>query len=469
MTETAPIAESLAAFAHDLRQDDVPPAAIERSKELMLDGLGIALAAARGDSGEAAVRGLMGLGEPGNSTVIGRPERLPLRDAMLVNGSLVHAYDFDDTHMGGIVHTTASALPLALGLAERHRLSGQDLLLAYLIAVEVSARIGMVAKGAFHPVGFHPSSVCAVFGSALAAGRVLGLDRGQMVMAQGIALSQAAGTFEFLTEGSWTKRLHPGFAAACGLTAAALAKGGYTGPRLAYEGRFGLFACYLGPRAKGIDLALATAGLGERFEVLGVGLKPYPACHFMHGCIDAALALHPTGRFDPERVLRVTALVPEGVVSTVCEPIEPKRRPSNAYEAQFSIPYVVATALLRGRFGLAELTPAALADPQVLALAAKVGYAIDRKSAYPRAYSGELEVKLQDGTKLGYRQEVNRGAPDRPLSRAELVAKFRANAPGREDVEALVLGLDGLEDASRLAAALAERPAVTKPLRAAGS
>lgn len=455
MSDELPIARELAAFAAGLTYDDVPEAVRERAKELVLDGLGIARAAARTPYADAAIAGLAGLGETGGSVVVGRPERLPLRDAMTVNGSLIHAFDFDDTHVGGIVHVTASALPLALGLCTHLGLSGRDLLLAYVIAVECAARIGMVAKGAFHPVGFHPTSVCGVFGAALAAGRMMGLDEDGLAHAQGIALSQSAGTFEFLAEGTWTKRLHPGFAAAAGLTAAALAKGGYQAPRLPYEGRFGLYNCYLGPKAAGIDLGLATKGLGERFEVLGVGLKPYPACHFMHGCLDAAIELHRSRRPDPERILRVTAFVPEGVVSTVCEPIAPKRRPQNAYDAQFSIPYAVATALIRGRFGLSELEPDALFDRTTLALADKIGWAPDPDSPFPRAYSGELAVKLDDGTTVACRHQINRGAPDLPLRRGEVVAKFRANAPGLGAIEDLVLGLDHLDSLDRLALTLA--------------
>ena len=188
-------------------------------------------------------------------------------------------------------------------------------------------------------------------------------------MAQGIALSAASGSLEFLKDGAWTKRMHPGWAAVAGFTARRLARHGFVGPREAYEGRFGLFASHLGAHAADIDLSLATAGLGEIWEVAKVTVKPIPACHFTHACADAAAILRGKHGFKIADIRSVRALVPREVVKTVCEPVATKKRPQNSYDAQFSIPYIVATALARGRFGLAHLEEAALADPEVLALA----------------------------------------------------------------------------------------------------
>jgi 2-methylcitrate dehydratase PrpD len=275
-------------------------------------------------------------------------------------------------------------------------------------------------------------------------------------MAQGIALSMAAGSFQFLEDGAWTKRLHPGWAAACGITAAGLARAGFVGASAPYEGRFGLYRSYLGPLETGCDHALATDGLGDDWEVMNVAVKPYPACHFTHGCLDAAIALVGEAPVEPEHVRRIRALVPAGVVSTVCEPLEAKRRPQNAYDAQFSIPYQVAAALLRGRFTLAELEPDALVDARILALAAKVDYAPDPDTTFPKHYSGEVVIETTDGRRLGRRVPINRGAPDRPLGNDEVVEKYLANATTAVSeakaaaVRDQILKLDALPDAGDL-------------------
>ena len=255
------------------------------------------------------------------------------------------------------------------------------------------------------------------------------------------------------------KRLHPGWAAQAGLTAAALAREGFQGASAPYEGRFGLYNAYLGPERDRAALELATAGLGETWELMATAIKPYPACHFTHGAIDAAIALAEAG-LDPEAIEAVEVLVPQEVAKTVCEPLEAKRRPQNSYDAQFSIPYLVASSLIRRRFGLPELEGAALADPAVQALSDRVSWRADPDSPFPAAYSGEVIVTLRDGRTQRHREQVNRGAADRPLSDAEIVAKFRDNAATAVGprmaarVEAAVLGLDGAEPAAPRLAAL---------------
>src|ERR1700730_14329029 len=369
------IFDDLARFAGAFSTDRIPAAVTARAKHLTLDAAGIALASTTYDFAHRAMTAISGLAGSGDSAVIGMPARLPLRDAALVNGILVHGLDFDDTHSGGVIHATASVLPTVLAVGARQRASGREMLAAYMLGVEVAARLGAVAKGAFHQVGFHPTGLIGAFACALAAGRLMGLGEKQLVMAQGLTLSAGSGSLEFLEDGAWNKRFHPGWAAGAGITAAALAQQGFVGAKRACEGRFGLFASHLQSHFDPANLALATAGLGETWDILQVAVKPYPACHFVHACIDAALALREQ-RLDPAQIERVRVLVPAEVVKTVCEPVANKRRPANSYDAQFSIPYVIAAALSRGRFTLDELEDEALADPAILALADRVDYEI---------------------------------------------------------------------------------------------
>lgn len=421
------ISERLADFTLGVSLEQVPASVTLRAKHLLLDAVGCAFAARREEFAGRIAASIARLAGPGPRGVIGIGRRLPLRDAAMANGALLHGLDYDDTHAAGVLHLTVSTFPAALGVAANAGASGAALLAAYIAGVETGARIASVVKGGFHQAGFHPTGLVGAFAASLVAGHLLKLSHARLVGAQGIALSFASGNLQFLEDGSWTKRLHPGWAAACGITAASLAQDDLPSPREAYEGRYGLYRSHLQPAAlAGCDFSVATAGLGRTWELDNVAVKPFPACHLVHGCADAAIALHQEG-LDPERVRAIRALVPEGVVQAVCEPVASKRRPKNDYDAKFSIPYAVASGLARGRLGLAEFLPAAFTERRIEKLMDKVEYAIDPASTFPRHYSGEVEVTLDDGRKLRNRVAVNRGNPERPLTNAEIEAKFFEN------------------------------------------
>lgn len=464
---TSTISAELARFATTLHADAIPAAVKERARHLILDAVGLAYASQGYPYTGVALAALRAFGD-GSACTIGHGRILGLRDAVQMNGLLIHGLDYDDTHSRGVIHATTSVFPTALGVAERDGASGSELLTAYIAGMEVATRVGAVAQGGFHQVGFHPTGVAGAFGCTIAAGRLRGLDDERMVMAQGIALSLASGSLEFLEDGAWTKRMHPGWAGVAGITAATFAEHGYIGPRRAYEGRFGLYASHLGELLEQADLSLATEALGQSWQIDEVAIKPLPACHFTHAPADAAIRLsRDLGTGDAatkvQRVRRVRVLVPEAVVKTVCEPVASKQRPANSYDAQFSIPYTVATGLLKGRFTLDELDDAALADPAVLALAAKVDYEVDPASTFPRHYTGEVIVELADGTVMRHREAVNRGNTERPLSNDEIRAKFYENATRTLDddharrVCEAVLALD-LAPARAFADVLAQPP-----------
>lgn len=459
--EAPVISEELASFASGLALERIPPAVRLRAKHLLLDAIGCAFAArTQAFAGRlaASVARMAGAGPRG---VVGMAYRLPLRDAALVNGMLMHGLDYDDTHAAGVIHLTVSTLPAALATASHLGAPSAELLAAYIAGVEAGARIASVVRGGLHQVGFHPTGVVGAFASSIVAGRLMKLSGERLAGAQGIALSLASGSLQFIEDGSWTKRIHPGWAAACGITAASLAADDIPAPREAYEGRFGLYRSHLPPAELArCDFSLATAGLGTVWEIENVAVKPFAACHFVHGCADAAIELHRTG-VDPARIRSIRALVPEGVVKAVCEPVAAKRRPRNDYDAKFSIPYAVASGLARGRLGLAELLPQAFTEPAIEALMDKVDYAVDAASTFPRHYSGEVIVTLEDGRTLGRRVAVNRGNPDQPLANAEIEAKFFENCEltlsdgAARRIRDMVLDIESLASAERFEAALA--------------
>lgn len=462
--ESTTIAQTLAEFASELRAEDIPGEVLERAKHLILDAVGVAFASTHYDFALRALSGVTELsGGLGDMPVIGLRQRLVPRDAMLMNGILVHGLDYDDTHAAGVIHGTASCFPCSMGVGAQLGVSGLEALVAYVVGIEAATRLGAVAKGGFHQVGFHPTGLVGAFACALIAGRLYAVTPQEMAMAQGIALSVGAGSLEFLQDGAWTKRMHPGWAAVAGSTAASLARHGFIGPREAYEGRFGLYASYLGQYAADVELGLATAGLGSTWEVSNVTVKPIPACHFTHACADAAAILRDKHGLKLSDIKSVRALVPPEVVKTVCEPVATKQNPQNSYDAQFSIPYIVATALVHGAFGLQHLEDSALADPAVLALARNVHYEVDPKSPFPKYYSGEVIVNTTDGRELRHREEINRGASDRPITNMEVQKKFIENATlavsraRAEQIRDLVLSIDRLASTAELAEGLAAR------------
>jgi 2-methylcitrate dehydratase PrpD len=356
--------------------------------------------------------------------VIGRAERLGARDAALVNGVLIHGLDFDDTHLASIIHPTATSLPAALALGESLDASGAELLAAFLAGAETAIRIGLAVDGGFHHVGYHATGVVSHFASAVTAGRLLGLDTASITAAQGIAGSTASGIQVFLEEGAWTKRFHPGWGAVAGITAAYLARSGFKGPSRPYEGKFGLFDTHLhGQDAK---LDALVAGLGSEWRFGETALKPYPVCHFIHGCADAAIELH--GEIGGVEITGVRAFLAQPTLHIIAEPAEAKENAATEYEAKFSAQFVIAACLLKGAFGLPDLLPEALADPAVRALARRVKCFEDPDSAFPTYFSGGVEVTLADGRVLKRHVRVNSGAGERAMETEAVAAKFLASA-----------------------------------------
>jgi 2-methylcitrate dehydratase PrpD len=396
---------------------------VQRAKLHILDALGLGLASNAYDYGKKSVEGVAAMGPGGTCSVIGRTERMEMRDAALANGILIHGLDFDDTHLASIIHPTCTALPAALALGESLGVSGTALLEAFLVGAETGIRIGGAVDGGFHHVGYHATGVVSHFASAVTAGKLLGLDEDQITAAQGITGSTASGIQVFLEEGAWTKRFHPGWGAVAGITAAHLARAGFKGPSRPYEGKFGLFATHLHEPAKVEEL---TDGLGTDWRFGDTALKPYPVCHFVHGCADAAIELH--HEIAGAKITAVKAWLPQPTLHIIAEPAEAKERPTTDYEAKFSAQFVTAYCLLRGRFGLPDLQPEALADAEVLALSQKVTCLEDPDTAFPTYFSGGVEVTLADGRVLKRHVRVNSGAGERAMTPEAVAEKFLASA-----------------------------------------
>jgi 2-methylcitrate dehydratase PrpD len=471
MSTNDAVAFGLAGFTHGLSLAKVPVEVSLRARHLMLDAIGCALAARHETFAARFLSAISALAgdSAGGSGVIGYSKRLPLRDAAMLNGILMHGLDYDDTHMAGVVHLTVSVLPTVLSLSAQRGASGADMLVAYIAAIEAGARIASASTGGFHAQGFHPTGVVGAFASTLGAARILGLTPTQMVHAQGTVLSLASGSLQFIEDGAWTKRIHPGWAAQAGITAATFAAHDIVGSEAPYTGRYGLYRSYLGEAGQArLNLDVTTAGLSAAngatvWELEKIAVKPFAMCHFVHAATDAAIALHRQG-LEVSAISDIEILVPAEAVPLVCEPAERKRRPRNEYDAKFSLPYAVVSGLLRGCMGLIELEPSAYLNDAVQALMDKVRYSVDPDAGFPRYYSGEVRVTLADGSLLRHREAINRGNAERPLTNSEVSEKFMENALlSCSEAHALaireqVLALDALSDVRTLETLLANDP-----------
>lgn len=455
-TET--VVQRVAAVAHQVAAAGLASELRHDVARRFVDLLGNCLAATPQPPARAVSALVREWGGTAQATAIGLHERLPVASAALVNGTLAHSLDFDDTHLPSVLHPSSSVLPAALAVAEARGADGPALLDAAGMGVELTVRLGMAGydeaarASVFFERGQHATSICGAMGAAVAAAILEGLDADGIAHAVGIAASMGAGVIEANRTGGTVKRIHCGWAAHAGVTAAGMAKHGITGPPTVIEGRFGFLQAWLGedsfPDA-------VTAGLGDEWELPGIFFKPYPCNHFTHAGIDAARRIRAAG-VEPEQIAAIELGVPTSVLRTIATPPEAKARPESGYHAAFSGPYTVAAALVGGGgLGLShnDFTDAAAHDPARLDIAAKVSCVADARcdEIFPRQFPAVLRVTLTDGRTLEARVDVNRGGPQDPLSDAELATKFRINAevavaPERADriaAAALALGEPG--------------------------
>jgi 2-methylcitrate dehydratase PrpD len=425
MTSALPntaVAETLARKIATLKAGAVPAATVRKCEDLLIDVVGLCVTARREDYVASALRGC---DDDGPCTAIGHRRTLTAAGAAFVNGTAAHGEDFDDTFEGGPVHAGAVIVPAVLAACERHHPDGAAALTGIAVGSEVLCRLSLVAPKAVHKAGFHPTAIFGAMGAAAGVGAALGLTQRQLVDALGIAGSMAGGIIEYLAEGAWTKRLHAGWAAQSGLRAALLAREGFVGPRTVFEGVHGLFHGFA-HSAQG-DYEALTGDFGARWVIDTLAFKPYPCGTMAQPYIDCARRLVARG-IRAEQVVEIVCEVAEGTVHRLWEPLAAKQRPPNGYAAKFAVPYLLATGFVHGGVGLGAFTKDAIGDPRVLELAARVKYIVDPDNPYPDNYTGHIRATLSDGSVIEDRQPYLRGGAREPLSRQDVVDKFRLNA-----------------------------------------
>ena len=392
----------------------------ETVEKLLVDVAGLCVAARNADYARAA---LAGWEADGACTAIGHARGLDAAGAAFVNGTAAHGEDFDDTFEGGPIHAGAVIVPAILAVCERNRIAGADALRGIAVGAELMCRASLVAPKLIHKAGFHPTAVLGAMGAAAAVAVSLRLSHKQYVNALGIAGSMASGIIEYLAEGTWTKRLHPGWAAQSGIRAADLARAGFIGPRAVFEGTHGLFHGFA--RTTPGDWDKLLDGFGSRWVIADLAFKPYACGTMTQPYVDCARKL--SRRIRIEEISEIVCEAAEGTVHRLWEPLAAKQSPPNAYAAKFSQPYCIAAGFVLGHAGLDAFTEERVRDPRLRALAAKVRYEIDPDNPYPDEFTGHVKVVLKNGAVLEERQGHMRGGAKEPLTRADIEEKFRLN------------------------------------------
>jgi 2-methylcitrate dehydratase PrpD len=423
--ESVTLARELVRATRSLASAPLPDDVATAARLHFLDAIGVGLAAAGSPIG-AAYRTYAGeVAKGGPSTVFGQSTGASAADAAMINGGLIHSLEFDDTHTGSIAHGSAVLAAASLAVAEAQNSSGAALLGAYARGWEVLIRFGLAAPNGFHAKGFMSTSVTGALTTALLSAELMNLDEDRSVAALGIALSQASGVMEFLTNGSSVKSLNPGWAAHAGVVAAHLARAGMTGPETSLEGKHGLFRQFTGDESAAGRFRSLISTLGREWHLPKAAYKFFPCCHYLHPFIEAAAKLAERG-VRADDVERILCRVPQGEAAVICEPWETKQSPANGHAARWSLPITVAAQLVEGKVDLATFeTPAS--DP-VLSLARRIQWQPLPGARFPECFEAELACETKRGTSETVRIDDVFGNHTRPPGAEAVLAKFRANA-----------------------------------------
>ena len=416
--------EKFAEFCEQLKYEDLSPEVIKRTKLLILDTVGIIIRARHdAESTSSLVSAIEKLEmSNGSCQVFSDKKTYSPSAAALLNGTLAHSLDFDDTHAEASLHSSAPILSAALAAAQMNKSSGQELITACVVGYEVQIRLGLAGGASAHyKKGFHPSATCGIFGAAAAAGFLMGLTKEQYISAFGIALSQSAGSMQFLTDGAWTKRSHVGQAAQNGLSCAIMAGEGFKGPSKAFEGQWG----YLHSYASGGNIKKAIDGLGEKFETLNLGVKPYPSCRYSHAAIDGLIELKKELNFSSEDLDDVDIGLSETALNIIGYPLNDKQNPKSIVDGQFSMPFCAAVTVKSGGLQWDDYKNH-LNNSDTLSLCNKIKVSPDKdaEECCPEYMSAKVKVVVK-GKKHEKFVKIPKGEPENFMNDAEFISKFQ--------------------------------------------
>jgi len=445
------VAYEVADFIYDMRFDDISGGAIEATKVLILDTMGVAAAGVCA----AGISELIDLVNAdygrGVSKVLFHDIKLPPPEAALINSSMIHAQDFDDIHDKAHIHVMTMVLPAALAAAdEMGNVSGRELITALVTGVEVASRLALAPE--LPRRGWHYTPLCGGFGAVATASKIYGLGKSQIRNALGLMYSRTSGNLQAELDNALSKRMQPGFSSQCAILSVRMAASGITGAENVFEGEAGYFHLY---QNDSYNRGSITEGLGETFEVMEISLKPYPCCRLTHPAIDAALEIRNKSNFRLKAIAQIKARVTEQTKYEVCSPEEYKRNPRGIVDAQFSLPYTVAAALKNGEVSLNDFMPQAVQDREIINLANKVSCCVDsqiEQESGGEIASCKLEVVLHGGKALASNIAYPKGNPRNPMTPEEVKAKalkcadYCKEPPSRNAMNEMYKEIMNLED-----------------------
>ncbi len=442
----------------DIKYEDLPIAAVEATKNEVLDSLATAI----GGSSQPGVGELVDIikewGGKEQSTIIAYGIKCPAPNAAQVNGTMIHALDYDDGNPAALVHIGCTTVPTCFAVAERMGgITGKELITTISLGADFMARLSLASRpgGSLFEYGWHPTVLYGYLGAAGMAARIMGLDEERMVNALGIAYHQCAGNLQCITDGALTKRMGPGLAAKGGITAALMAERGISGAKNLLEGKAGLFNLY---HSGDYDARILTADLGKKFEVEKLNFKPYPCCGHCHAFIDATLSLMSKYNLKADQVKAINVFGGDAAYA-LCVPPEVKRTPRNIVDAQFSIPWTVATALAKGKVSIDDFTEKSIKGKEILEISQKVTGQLDPSLSRHGVGPGRVTIITKDGAEYTEEVEYCLGSPENPMTFDDCARKLRECSPhsikplstGTVDkVIELVGKLEKLEDATEI-------------------
>ena len=409
-----------------IRYEDLPKGVVEATKKQVLDLLGVAMGGFSKPGPKELREIVRDWGGKEESSIIGCKQKVPAPNAAHVNATMAHALDYDDVHETAIMHSGVAVIPTCMAMGERKgNVSGKEFITAIALGVDMMCRLALATTPGTRPLntGWHLTTLYGFLGAAGTAGRMLGLDEERMVNALGIAYHQCSGNGQCVIDGALTKRMGPGFSVRGGITAALLAEKGVTGAKNSLEGEMGLYKLY---HRGNYDNKPLTIDLGKTFEGINVAIKPYPCCRGVHPAIDAALALVNENKLKAVDIQKIKLSVSEGHYHLLCEPEDAKLNPRNPVDAQFSIPWGVATAMVRRQVTLEDFTDKAIKSQDILDLTRKMSIKIDSTLNRPvNIEPTRVEITTKEGNV--YSKEVAHplGSLERPMSFKDCARKFR--------------------------------------------
>lgn len=420
------VTQELSKYCSNLTFGQLPQEVVDRVKYFFLDFIGVACRGFMENSSKSMLRFIMET-QTGNQAgvIIGTNKNAPFSYAALANGTSGHAIEMDDVHNESSLHPGVAIFPAALAASEMKCASGKNFIEAVVLGYEVMIRLGMSLNPEnTYRRGFHPTGVCGPFGAGIAVSKIFMLNENEMTNAMGIAGSQAAGSMEYLAQGAWTKRFHAGWSAHSGMVAAQMAQKGFKGPTSIIEGRDGFLHSY----SNGANKEKVLEMIGCGYEILRTSVKPHACCRYMQPPIDAILKIVKDNNIKPHEIERVRLGLLRAGFPLIAEPMEKKYRPESIVDAQFSMPFGAAVAIIYRKAGMREFQIPKIQSDAVMEIMKKVEYFVepDFDATFPKKWCASAEIITREGKKYFEKIEYPKGDPENPLSWDELIDKFNA-------------------------------------------